>query len=191
MNNTVCTIGLEGVSITNEDAEGNFLRAAAAGWGNEGSNGGQVTLNARGQQLDGAMLVDEVSNLNLYLLEGSTFVGSINPDGAAGEVYVEVEDGSTWELSADSYITSLTCGTAAIKLNGFVLTVGDAAYEEGTTSEGEPIEVQVSESTGGPGGNGEPPEKPGEGGPGGPGQGGEPPEKPSGNGEPPEKPAGE
>ncbi|MBR3313620.1 MAG: hypothetical protein IKG18_05715 [Atopobiaceae bacterium] len=191
VNNTVCTIGLEGVSITNEDTEGNFLRAAAAGWGNEGSNGGQITLKARGQQLDGAMLVDEVSNLNLYLSEGSTFVGSINPDGAAGEVYVEVEDGSTWELAADSYITSLTCGDAAIKLNGFVLTVGEAAYEEGTTSEGEPIEVQVSESTGGPGGNGEPPEKPGEGGPGGPGQGSEPPEKPSGNGEPPEKPSGD
>ncbi len=188
VNNTVCTIGLEGTTITNEDASGNFLRAAAAGWGNEGSNGGQVTINARGQQLDGAMLVDEVSNLNLYLVDGSTFVGSINPEGAAGEVYVEVEDGSTWELSADSHITALTCGADAIKLNGFVLTVGDATYEEGAASTGEPIEVQVSESTGGPGGNGEPPAgeppaKPGAGGPGGAGQGGEPPA-----GEPPAKP---
>lgn len=192
VNNTVCTIDLTGVSIMNEDAQGNILRAAAAGWGNEGSNGGQVTLNANGQQLEGTMLVDDVSNLNLYLKGGSSFVGAINPDAAAGEVYVEVEDGSTWELTADAHVKGLTCGTDAVLLGGFILMVGDEAYVEGTASVGEAIEVQVSEGVGGPGG--EPPAKPGEGGP-----GGEPPAKPDGGGpggerpegEPPAKPDGE
>ncbi len=196
VNNTVCTIGLEGTSITNEDAQGNFLRAAAAGWGREGSNGGQVTINASGQHIDGTMLVDEVSNLNLYLKGGSDFVGAINPDAAAGEVYVELEDGSTWELTADSHIKALTCGTDAITLGGFTLTVGEEAYAEGTASTGDPIEVTVSESTGGPGEGGEPPEKPGEGGPGAPDgekPDGEPPAKPDGDmgGEPPAMPDGE
>lgn len=190
VNNTVATIELAGVQITNADAEGNILRAAAAGWGSEGSNGGHVTLKASGQELAGSVLVDEVSTLNLYLEDGSTFAGSINADDAAGEVYVEVADGCTWELSADSHITSLTCGTDAIALNGFTLSVGDETYTEGSASTGEAIEVEVSESAGGPGGapdgapgdGGEPPAKPD-------GNGGEPPAKPDGNGgEPPAKP---
>ena len=198
VNNTVTTIALDGATITNEDADGVFLRAAAAGWGNEGSNGGQVTLKATNQQIDGDMLVDEVSNLNLYLDDASTFTGAVNPDGAAGDVYVEIADGSTWTLTGDSYITSLTCGADAIDLNGHTLYVDGKAYEAGSASTGEAIEVTVSEAAqGGPGGT--PPEKPdgapdgqSQGGPGG--QGDTPPDKPDGDsggqgGTPPEKPA--
>lgn len=188
VNNTVCTIALSGCSITNEDTAGNFLRAAAAGWGSEGSNGGQVTLKASNQHIAGTMLVDEVSNLNLYLTEGSSFTGAINPQGAEGEVYVGIDDGSVWELAADSNILGLTCGTDAIVLNGYTLTVGDAPYEEGTSSTGEAIEATVNESAGGPGdgpGGGEPPEKPGDGG--AQSSDGEPPEPPSGE-KPPAKP---
>lgn len=183
VNNTVCTIDLVGTTIVNDDAGGNFLRAAAAGWGNEGSNGGQVTINAKKQQIDGTMLVDEVSNLNLYLADGSSFVGAVNPDGAAGDVYVELEDGSTWELTADANITALTCGADAVSLNGFVLSVGGATYTEGEASTGEAIEVTVSESTGGPGG-----EAPGDMHGGAPGDApdGAPGDKP--DGEPPAKP---
>ena len=53
MNNTVATISLENVAISNNDADGVFMRAAAAGWGTEGSNGGHVTLNAASQQIEG------------------------------------------------------------------------------------------------------------------------------------------
>ena len=191
VNNTVTTISLDGATITNEDADGVFLRAAAAGWGNEGSNGGQVTLKAANQQIDGNMLVDEVSNLNLYLSDDSTFTGAVNPDGAAGEVYVEIADGSTWTLTGDSYITSLTCGTDAIDLNGHTLYVNGKAYESGSASTGTAIEVTVTESGQG-GAGGTPPE----GAPDGQGgQGGTPPEKPDGasggqGGTPPEKPDG-
>ncbi|MDO4806627.1 MAG: hypothetical protein Q4A07_05200 [Coriobacteriales bacterium] len=177
VNNTVATITLSGVAIQNNDEQGHFLRAAAAGWGNEGSNGGQVTLKASGQELGGSMLVDEVSHLNLYLSDGSTFAGSINPDGKSGDVYVDLADGCTWELAADSYVTSLTCGTDGVALNGYTLYVGDDTYVEGTASTGTAIEATVSESSGGPGGK--------------PGDGGEPPQKPGGDGEPPAKPSGD
>ncbi len=186
VNNTVCQISLRKVSIKNEDTAGNFLRAAAAGWGKEGSNGGQVLLNAADQQLSGNVLVDDVSKLNLHLAEGSAFTGAINPDGASGQVFVEVADGCTWELTADSHVTSLTCKSTGVLLKGHTLTVGDKAYAEGTESTGSEVEFTAQESAGGPGEGGEPPEKPG-----GSADGGEPPAKPGGStdgGEPPAKP---
>ena len=57
VNNTATEISLSGVEITNEDAGGVFLRAEAAGWGSEGSNGGKVNMNASGQTINGDMLV--------------------------------------------------------------------------------------------------------------------------------------
>ena len=133
------------------------------------------------------MLVDEISNLNLCLDDGSSFTGSINPDGEAGEVYVELTGGAKWTLTADSYITSLTCDADSIDLNGHTLYVGGTAYTEGTASTGTAIEVAVSE--GGHGGM-EPPPDGGMGNPPGSGMGNPPGEPPSGGrgDKPPEKP---
>ena len=206
VNNTTATIDLTGAAIVNEDEEGVFLRAAAAGWGSEGSNGGHVTMTASQQTIDGDMIVDEVSSLNLYLKESSSFSGAINSDGQAGDVYVEIEDGSTWTLTGDSYITSLTCSAGSINLNGHKLYVNGEEYTEGTGSEGEAIAVETSSGSshgdGGQGGSGRgdgntPPEKPsGDGS--GHGDGNTPPEKPSGDGSghgdgstPPERPSGD
>ena len=200
VNNTTASIDLTGATIVNEDEEGVFLRAAAAGWGSEGSNGGHVTMTASKQTIDGDMIVDEVSSLNLYLKESSSFNGAINSDGESGDVYVEIEDGSTWTLTGDSYITSLTCSAGSINLNGHKLYVNGQEYTEGSASEGEAIAVETSSGNShGKGGRGDgstPPEKPsGEGN--GHGDGKTPPEKPSGNGNghgdgstPPEKPSG-
>ena len=200
VNNTATEISLSGVEITNEDAGGVFLRAEAAGWGSEGSNGGKVNMNASGQTINGDMLVDDISTLNLYLKDKSAFSGSINPDGQSGDVYVEIEDGSTWTLTADSYISGLTVNEgSAIDLNGYKLYVDGKEYSAGSSSTGEAFDISTGSGSGSgapdgmPGGNGpggEPPEKPdGEGGPGG--QGGPGGNPPSGNGgEPPEKPDG-
>ena len=209
VNNTACTINLEDVTITNNDSDGVFLRAEAAGWGNSGSNGGKVTLTAVNQNINGDMIVDEVSALNLYLTKETAFVGAINSDGTAGEVYVEIDDSSTWTLTEDSYITSLTCTAGSINLNGHILYVDGEVYTDGSDSTGEAIEI-ISESNLGEASDGMPDgEAPdgmpgddsngsdGNGSSGGPsGNGGTPPEKPSGEGgghggngdTPPEKP---
>ena len=195
VNNTACEISLTGAEITNEDQEGVFLRAQAAGWGTEGENGGKVNLTASAQTIQGDMIVDEVSVLNLYLKDQSSFTGAVNTDGAAGSVYVEIESGSTWTLTGDSYVTSLTCDADAIDLNGYTLYVDGKAYEAGTASQGEAIEI-VTESSGQSGEGGEMPEMPEEGAgerPSGERPSGERPEKPSGekpSGERPEKPSG-
>ncbi len=147
VNNTATDISLSGVDITN-NGDGVFLRAAAAGWGNEGSNGGKVNLTASAQKIEGDMIVDDISILNLYLKDGSTFEGAINPDGKVGEVYVELTEGSKWILSADSNIKSLTCDADSIDLNGHTLTVDGKAYAAGTSSSGEAIEIKISEKGG-------------------------------------------
>ena len=209
VNNTATEISLSGVEITNEDTDGLFLRAEAAGWGNEGSNGGKVNLNASSQVIDGDIKVDDISTLNLYLKDNSSFTGAINSDGQSGDVYVEIEAGSKWTLTADSYVSGLTVGEgSAIDLNGHKLYVDGKEYTAGSASTGEAFDISTSSVTGaggapdgngGPGSNppdGEPPEKPdGNGSPGGNPPDGEPPEKPDGSGsgnppsgEPPEKP---
>lgn len=177
VNNTATDINLTNASIVNNDNDGYFLRAAAAGWGNEGSNGGQVSLYAKQQTINGDMLVDDVSHLNLYLSDSSVFNGAINSDGQAGEVYVELKGGAKWTLSSDSYITSLTCDADSIDLNGHKLYVNGEEYTAGTTSTGTAIEVVSTGGNGGPGGT--PPDKPGDGN--GPGSGGTPPAKPDDN----------
>lgn len=197
VNNTATTITLENVEIINQDSNGVFLRAAAAGWGTEGSNGGKVNLYLKKQAQTGDIVVDKVSALNLYLSEGTTYTGAINAANE-GEVYVEIEKGSTWVLTGDSYITGLTCEADAIDLNGHKLYVGGTEYTAGTSSTGTAITI-ATESSGKPDGMpGEPPsggmpdgEKPSGDFPGDPPSG----EKPSGNppGDPPsgEKPSGD
>lgn len=201
VNNTATDISLSGVEIAN-NGDGVFLRAAAAGWGKDGENGGKVNLTASGQKIDGDMIIDDISVLNLYLKDGSSFSGAIDSDGAAGDVYVELTGGSKWTLTGDSYIKSLTCDAYSIDLNGYTLTVDGETYTAASKSEGEAIEINISEGRDGmsppsgneppnmgnkpsDNGNMEPPadgERPGS-------SDGEPPEKP--DGEPPEKPDGE
>lgn len=158
VNNTATDISLTEVEITN-NGDGAFLRAAAAGWGNEGENGGKVNLNASSQKIDGDIIVDDISTLNLYLKEGSTFSGAINPEGDGGEIYVELSGGAKWTLTSDSYISSLTCEADSIDLNGHKLMVNGEVYAEGTESKGEAMEIAISAS-----GNGGEMEAPPEGG---------------------------
>ncbi len=175
VNNTATQISLNNASITNE-GDGVFLRAAAAGWGKEGSNGGQVTLNAANQTINGDMIVDSVSSLNLYLKSSSSFTGAVNSDGAQGDVYVEIEKGSKWTLTADSYISSLTCDADSIDLNGHKLYVNGKEYTAGSASTGTAIEIKTTSSDSGKSGGQEPP------------QGEAPPDGGKPDGEPPAKP---
>ncbi len=134
--NTTCTISLTGVTITNNDSTGNFLRAEGQNWG---SNGGTVTLNASGQTISGNIIVASDSSLTMTLKDSSSFTGAINPDSAssgsanvsaaAGNVNVTVEEGSTLTLTGNSYITSLTAANSSnINYGDYSLTVGSTTY---------------------------------------------------------------
>lgn len=144
--NTDAVISLEDVELTY--AADDLLRIEAAGWGTDGSNGGNVTFNAASQKLEGVITVDDISTLNMYLTDGSAFTGAINTDGDAGDVYVELDGNSIWTLTADSYITSLTCDADSINLNGHKLYVNGVEYTEGTASTGSAVEAAVRQSSG-------------------------------------------
>jgi len=151
VNNTVATVTLENVTIVNEDGDGVLLRAEAAGWGTEGSNGGRVNFCLIDETVTGDIVTDDVSTVNLYLKDSSDYEGAVNEDNE-GEVYVEIEEGSTWTLTADSYVTSLTCSEDSIDLNGHTLYVNGVAYQEGTAVTGEAIDITVTSSSTGEGG---------------------------------------
>ena len=150
--NTVADINIENSEINN-NGDGILLRAAAAGWGNEGSNGGQVNVNVKNQNLEGDMSIDDVSAMNLYLGENATYSGAINTDGDAGDVYVQLTNGATWTLTGDSYITSLSCDSDSINLNGYKLYVNGEEYTEGSESTGEAITLEKAASNGAPDGD--------------------------------------
>ena len=58
-------------------------------WGNNGSNGGVVTLNAKNQKLAGNILVDSISTLEMNLSK-SYYEGTINGDNSAKEISLKL-----------------------------------------------------------------------------------------------------
>ena len=119
--NTSAIITLSGVEIVNEDGEGVLLSVCDDGWSGAGN---VATLNARGQTLEGLLLVGSDATLTLNLTEGSVFTGTVsgaitNAKGDAvstevGTVHVTVEGASTWVLTGDTYIASFTGDASSI-----------------------------------------------------------------------------
>ena len=128
--NTNAIISLNGVKLANDDPAKVLMSVCADGW--QGASN-KATLNASHQQLEGTILVGSDSELTLILADGSTFTGSINGNitNAAGNtvstetgtVNVTLGDDCTWNLTADTYITSLKGDISRIKANGHRLFV--------------------------------------------------------------------
>lgn len=123
--NTTCTINLSKVQL--QLANDILLKVAgnesSRGWGTPGSNGGKATLNANEQILEGKIIVDDISTLDMNLQNGTSFTGTINEDGVAGTVKVTLDETSKWVLTGDSYITELTGSLDQIDTNGYHLYV--------------------------------------------------------------------
>jgi hypothetical protein len=133
--NTDCTLYLSGVSITNEDSDGNLMtitgNSASRGWGTAGKNGAQVNFTADNQVLSGNIVVDTISTLDMTLTNGSNFTGTINiTDNDEGGTAVDnnavvtIDSGCTWTLTGDCTITSLT-NNGTINFNGYTITLAD------------------------------------------------------------------
>ena len=133
--NTHSVITLSGVALTNEDTTANLMtiagNSASHGWGTAGKNGAQVELTADAQTLSGDITVDSISTLNFTLKNNSSFTGTLNiVDNAEGGTAVEnnavvtLEAGSTWTLTGDCTLTSLT-NNGTINFNGHTITLAD------------------------------------------------------------------
>ncbi len=76
-------------------------------WGKEGSNGGNVTLNADAQTLNGNVTCDSISTVSLNLKNKTVFTGAADHENT-GDVTIALDETSTWNVTADSYVTSIT-----------------------------------------------------------------------------------
>lgn len=75
-------------------------------WGNEGANGGNVTLNAENQTLTGDINADKISTVAINLTS-SSYEGAINSDNSAKEITLKLDKASKIKLTGDTYVTSL------------------------------------------------------------------------------------
>ena len=135
--NTHSIIKLSGVEITDADGEGCFMRvcgnSGSRGWGQAGSNGAQVEFTADGQDINGDIIVDSISTLDMTLTNGSCFTGRIsNAANLTGSAPVEnnavitIGEGCIWKLTGDCTVTSLT-NNGTIDFNGYTITLADGS----------------------------------------------------------------
>ena len=126
--NTTASITLKNNTIINND--GDFLRAESAAWGSGGSNGGIVTLTLNDQDVDGDIVIDSISTLDMSLSSGSSYAGTINGDNTAKSIALTLDQTSSITLTGDSYVTSLANADSSnsnIFLNGYHLYVNGTA----------------------------------------------------------------
>ena len=123
--NTTAVINLENNTITNNDKSGAFLRIKKDSWGNSGSNGGNVTLKATNQLINGDIVIDSISTLTMNL-KNSNFTGKINKANSAKSIDLNIDKDTKIKLTGNSYVTSFTNEDASnsnIDFNGYKLYV--------------------------------------------------------------------
>jgi hypothetical protein len=128
--NTKAVINLTNNTFVNNDASGIFLRIQAGKWGTSGSNGGDVTLNANNQVIEGDIYADSISTLIMKLTNGSKFTGTINGENTAKSITLSIDSSSTLTLTGDTYVTSFTDEDSTysnINFNGYKLYVNGTA----------------------------------------------------------------
>ena len=139
--NTSAKINLTDVDINNSD-DNVLISVCDDGWSGASN---EAVLTASDQKLEGDILVGEDSSLTVSLTNSSTFEGKTSgviTDGSGnsisdsiGTVNMTVDSGSTWKLTGDSYVTSLT-NNGTIDTNGYTLYVSGTGYDgsgSGTT----------------------------------------------------------
>ena len=132
--NTNAVITLEDVEIVNEDEDNVLISVCDDGW-NGGNN--TATLNASGQELEGAVLVGDNSSLTLNLSDGSSLEGYVdgkitNASGTTvstevGTVSVTLDEDSSWTLTGDSYVSEFNGDASNVISNGYTLYVNGTA----------------------------------------------------------------
>ena len=106
--NTKAIINLE--SCTIKYGSNIFLNAAGnSQWGNSGSNGGSVTLNLNNQNIEGDLVVDGISSLEIVMVN-SSIKGKINTAKSATKLSINLDAQSKITLTGESYYTSLING---------------------------------------------------------------------------------
>lgn len=133
--NTTADILLSGSVLDFDSKEAKLLRIEgnnANNWGTAGANGGKVKFTARKETLTGDISVDTISSLDLYLLDGTTYMGTIalkeaedDAEKMEDNISVSIGSDSKWIVTANSTIANLSMeeGAAIEDPNGNAVTV--------------------------------------------------------------------
>ena len=145
--NTDSVFVISGVEIEAAEDSEYFLRctgnANGRGWGTSGNNGANCRFTAIGQQMQGDVIWDSISNLSLYVTTDSALSGAVIDDeccagaGGDGSCDLYIDESSSWIVTGDSAVTNLHCaGTIADAEGNAVAIVGTdgTVYAEGSSA---------------------------------------------------------
>ena len=131
--NTECTIALKDVDITYNDDNEFFLQCTGnnnqRGWGQSGANGSDCNFTADSQDMKGNVIWDSISDLDFYMTNGSTLEGAVVNDesnarnGGDGYCNVVIDKDSTWTVTGDSIITSLSNAGTITDVDGKTVSI--------------------------------------------------------------------
>ena len=85
---------------------------------------------AKNQTLRGDIIVDALSSISLTLRGGSDYTGTINTANTARAAKVTLEEGATWTLTGNAYLSAFTGRVGDIITNGFTVYVNGVALTE-------------------------------------------------------------
>ena len=133
-------------SITYADDNAFFLKCTgnsnARGWGQSGQNGADCHFTAKNQEMEGDIIWDSISQLDFYILDGSSLTGAVLDDetnaGSGGDGYANVylSADSTWVVTNDSTITSLQNEGKIVDTDGKTVSIkgtDGTVYVDGTS----------------------------------------------------------
>ncbi len=90
------------------DSNGTVLvQVTSDRWGRTGANGATFTLQTQSQQLTGDILANNLSSINLEFSKNTVWKGALNKDNADHMANIHLAADACWELTADSYISTL------------------------------------------------------------------------------------
>lgn len=131
--NTESTFVLSDVTIENAAGSEFLLRctgnANQRGWGTAGANGADCHFTGIGQELEGNVIWDSISQLDFYLTQGSILMGAVVQDetnagnGSDGYANLYIDSGSTWVVTGDSTVTGLSCAGSLVDAEGNTVSV--------------------------------------------------------------------
>ncbi len=164
--NTECHMLVDDVDIESSDDCEFFLRCTGnnnqRGWGTTGANGSDCTFTGIKQEMNGDVVWDSISNLNLYLTEGSSLNGAVVDDescagdGGDGSCSVYIDKDSTWTVTGDSTVTNLYNAGKITDANGKTVSIvgtdgkeyvkGNSSYTITVTSYSEKADMSGADS---------------------------------------------
>lgn len=133
--NTESTFYLSDVDITYSDSNDFFLKCTgnsnARGWGQSGANGADCIFTADNQDMTGDVIWDSISDLDFDMVNGSTLIGAFVQDesnagnGGNGYANLTIDKTSTWIVTGDSTLTTLTNHGLIEDADGKTVTIKD------------------------------------------------------------------